>query len=152
MRCTHVNRTPWLLLGLLPAACSRGERPETLADLGGYDGGIEIRMRMGEVSRTLEGSLTFDRAAGRLRFDGTVDGRALVLVRQDGKPPEREDAPGQRNALGPEDEGVLAWLLALVHAAPDADAVLVSIEDGYRVTAGEQVLEVLFRPRASDDR
>jgi hypothetical protein len=152
MTRTIPSRTRWILLCVWATACASEDRPETLADLGGYDGGIEIRMRVGEQERILSGSLTFDRSAGRLRFEGTADGRALVLVRSEGGVPEQELADGERVPMAPSEEGTLAVLLSLIHAEPDRDAVVERLDNGYRVRAGGQVLEVRWaksgpRPR-----
>lgn len=134
-----------LLLGLGLSACGDVRRTETLADLGGYDGGIEILIRIGEQERRIAGSLVFDRAAGRLRFEGTVDGRPWTLVREGERPPMGIDASGAEVPLGLQEEGTAALLLALIHAEPDRDADVEGRDDGYRITSGSQVIDVTWR-------
>jgi hypothetical protein len=131
-----------LALLLTLAACAPESRPETLADLGGYDGRISIRISYGEQRRILRGALAFDRTAGRLRFAGTVDGRALSLVREGDGAPSLVGPSGSRGPLGPEDEGVFALLLSMIQASPGPDALVEATAGGYRVTAGGQVIEV----------
>lgn len=133
-------------------SCGDSRRTETLADLGGYDGDIEVVIRIGEQERKLAGSLVFDRAAGRLRFEGTVDGRPLTLVREGERPPMSVDASGAEVPLGLQEEGAAALLLALMHAEPDRDAIVESRGDGYRVTSGSQVIDVTWRARHAEDR
>lgn len=134
------------------SACADARRTETLADLGGYDGDIEVVIQIGEQERRLAGSLVFDRGAGRLRFEGAVDGRPLTLVREDERPPMSVDASGAEVPLGLHEEGAAALLLALIHAEPDRDASVEGRSDGYRVTSGSQVIDVTLRPRRTDIR
>lgn len=54
--------------------------------------------------------------------------------------------------MAPSEEGTLAVLLSLIHAEPGRDAVVEPLDNGYRVRAGGQVLEVRWaksgpRPR-----
>lgn len=147
MRRTRSIAPVHLALLLPLTACAPEPRPETLADLGGYDGDVVIRIAYGEQQRIFEGRLAFDRAAGRLSFVGKVDGRAIAIFREGDEAPTAEGPTGSRVPLGPEDEGAFALLIALIQAAPDRDATVEPANGGYRVTSGGQVIEVDWSQR-----
>ncbi len=134
------------ILGLLVAslaACSHATEPRLLTSKAAYSGPIHIEARVGDATRSVTGTLRFDRATGDvelLRDDGT----RLTKSGPDGALKKTHGEAGVPVPVSADDVQDFNLALTAIFTAPGRPEDVETLPDGYAYHVGDQHFTVRF--------